>query len=136
MAPKSAQSLSAIGSSNTKHLAKLDNEGTVGVVKRCVEVSTGKSVAVKIINTRDEEIVLQLKKEFEHLVVLKSDHIVEVFELIIDHRNGKVYLVMECFEGKELFILLTETGCYNGWLRRDHCQGVVQTAAVRHHVPA
>ena len=95
-------------------LEKLVHQGTIGVVKRCVEVATGKEVAVKTISTRDEEIILQLKNEFQHLVRLKSDHIVEVFELVIDSRNGKVHLIMEFFDGKELFVLIEQIGHYDG----------------------
>ena len=39
-------------------------EGTVGTVKRCVWLKDNKVFAVKIIRTRNEEIIENMKKEF------------------------------------------------------------------------
>lgn len=54
-----------------------------------------------------------MKNEFQHLTKLDSEHIIKVYELIIDHIEGTMYLIMECFEGKELFVLLSEIGHYD-----------------------
>lgn len=42
-------------------------EGTVGLVKKCMEKSTRKFYAVKIVRTTDEEILENMINEFNHL---------------------------------------------------------------------
>lgn len=105
------------------------HQGTVGIVKRCVEKSTGKVFAVKQIKSRDEETVLNLQNEFQHLIKLSHDQVIEVHELIIDRKSGNMYLVMEFFPGKELFIVLSQIGQYDGGLNRKSSQNAVSTAA-------
>ena len=39
----------------------------MGVVKKCKEIETGKIYAVKFVKTRDDEIIGNIKKEFQHL---------------------------------------------------------------------
>jgi len=73
---------------------------------------------VKIIKSRDEELVSNVLKEFEKLRTLEHTNIVSVHELIIDRLLGAIYLVMELFEGREMFELLSDIGCYNGKLKR------------------
>ncbi len=92
----------------------------MGTVKRCECVSTKKTYAVKIIKTRDDEIIGNAKKEFERLKKINHDNIIAVHELLIDNLVGNVYLVMEFFNGQEMFQLLTEIGCYDGELNREH----------------
>ena len=110
-------------------------EGTVGLVKRCRELETGREFAVKLIQTRDDEMVLNMKAEFEHVAKLQHENVVRVYELIVDARNGTVHLVMELFQGKELFALLTEVGHYDGEVNRNRRQEPLPAASVRHHVP-
>lgn len=83
-------------------------------------MSSGNTYAVKIIKTRDDEIIGNAKKEFERLKKIDHENIIAVHELLIDNLVGNVYLVMEFFKGKEMFQLLTEIGCYDGRLRREH----------------
>lgn len=78
--------------------------------------------------------ILSLKNEFSHLCKLKNEHVIKVYELIIDSRNATVYLIMEYFHGKELFVLLSEIGHYDGWLIRGCRQGTVSAVAVRNYV--
>jgi hypothetical protein len=110
-------------------------EGTVGLVKRCRELATDREFAVKIIQTRDDEMVLNLKAEFEHVARLSQDNVVRVYELIVDRRNGTVHLIMELFDGQELFVLLAEVGHYDGGVIRDCGQGTVPTTALWDDVP-
>lgn len=86
-----------------------------------MEISTGKTYAVKIIQTRDEEMIVSLRNEFNHICKLKHENVIKVYELIIDPQNATVHLIMELFDGKELFILLSEIGHYSGMLRRRRC---------------
>lgn len=99
---------------NLKFWAKQANKGTVGTVKRCQCLKTNKFFAVKIIKSRDDELVFNVKKEYEKLRELQHGNIVSVHELIIDKLLGAIYLVMELFEGKEMFELLSDFGYYNG----------------------
>jgi serine/threonine protein kinase len=88
-------------------------EGTSAVVRRCIEKRTGKTFAVKIVRTRDEEIIFHLKNEFRNLRDLKNEHIIEVYKLLIDHDSGYVYLLMEFFEGVEMFKHIQNIGIYS-----------------------
>lgn len=113
--------LSKTGLLNAKLWEKLNKKGTVGLVKRCEQIETGAQYAVKIIQTRDDEMLLNMKNEFRHLCKLKNENVIKVYELIVDKRNGTVYLIMEFFKGKELFVLLTEIGHYDGLVKRRSC---------------
>ena len=57
-------------------------------------------------------------KEFEKLKTLEHQNIISVHELIIDKLLGAMYLVMELFNGKEMFELLSDIGYYNGKITR------------------
>ena len=102
-------------------------KGTVGTVKRCKNKQTNEIVAVKIIKTRDDEIILNAKNEFKRLQKLSHENIISVHELLIDNLLGNVYLVMEFFDGGEMFQLLSEINNFNGWLNRTNSQEAVQT---------
>ena len=71
-----------------------------------------------------------MKNEFKHLLKLKNENVIKVTELIIDSPNATVYLIMEYFEGKELFVLLSEIGHYNGFLIRGSRQESIQTTTL------
>ena len=105
-------------------------------MKRCTELATGDEFAVKIIKTRDEEMLDNIRKEFEHLKDLTHENVIRVHELLVDARAGEVFLVMEYFRGKELFVLLSEIGHYNGELSRGDREAPVHAAARGHQVPA
>ena len=77
-----------------------------------------------------------IKKEFHHLKDLVHKNIVQVHELFIDTKQGEVHLVMEYFEGKELFVLLSEIGYYNGLLSRGDRKAPFRAAARGHQVSA
>ena len=94
----------------------------MGTVKRCQCIKTSDYFAVKIIKSRDDELVANVKKEFEKLKELQHENIISVHELVIDKMLGAIYLVMELFKGKEMFELLSDIGCYNGGLSRTSCQ--------------
>ena len=91
---------------------KYFNKGTVGVVKKCIEKKTKNIYAVKIVNTRDEEVIGNIKKEFLHLKDLSHRNIIEVHQLLIDNMSGIVYLVLEYFDGEEMFKYLSRCGKY------------------------
>ena len=99
---------------NSRCSEKFVHKGTVGVVKKCRHRLTGRYFAVKIIKTRDEEVIENVKREFEHLKKLQHPNVVRVHELLIDSRLGAIYLVMELFESREMFVLLAEIGHYDG----------------------
>lgn len=101
----------------------------MGLVKRCRRIDSGEIFAVKIIKSRDEEMLESIKKEFQHLKDLTHKNVVQVHELFIDTQQGEVHLVMEYFEGKELFVLLSEIGHYNGRLKRGDREAPVRAAA-------
>lgn len=88
-------------------------EGTVGLVKKCRDLITKKIYAVKIIKTRNEEIIENIKKEFKNLKKIIHKNIIEVKKLLIDNLTGKIYLVMEYFEGDEMFEYISNSGSYS-----------------------
>ena len=108
----------------------------MGLVSLCEELSTGDKFAVKTIRTRDDEIILNLKNEFNHLVRLRNEHIIRVHELLIDNREGTVHLIMEYAQGRELFEVLSEIGHYDGRLSRGRGAEPVPAAVGGYHVPA
>ena len=67
---------------------------------------------------------------------MQHENIIKVHELIIDKLLGAIYLVMELFEGKEMFELLSEIGYYNGIVTRKSGQILVQEVDRRNPVPA
>lgn len=109
-------------------LLELLGEGTVGSVWRCRHKTTLASAAVKVFRTRDSEILGNIKKEFKHLKNLKHKNVVEMKEMYINSKEGEVHLVMEFFDGKEMFSMLAEIGHYSeevaGYLFRQLLEGI------------
>ena len=69
--------------------------------------------------------LLNIQNEFEHLVKIEHENIIRVYELLIDKDKGEIYLLMEYFEGKELFMLISEVGNYDGnIIRKNSCKNV------------
>ena len=101
-------------------------------MKRCECLKTRKFYAVKIIKSRDDELVGNVRKEFDKLRSLAHANIISVHELIIDRLVGAMYLVMELFDGREMFELLSDIGAYDGELSRARRQVPLQAAAARH----
>lgn len=62
--------------------------------------------------------ILNMKNEFKHLCQLKNENVIKVYELIVDAHKGTVHLIMEFFDGKELFVLLSQIGHYDGLIKR------------------
>lgn len=56
----------------------------------------------------------QLKNEFVNLKNMKHKNIVEVYKLFIHNNAGYVYLLMEYFEGVEMFKYIQDVGIYSG----------------------
>lgn len=83
-------------------------EGTSAVVRKVTRKSDKKEFAVKIVRTRDEEIVELLKTEYRNLKKICHDNIVKVYELYIDDFHAMVYSVMEYFNGEEMFSHITK----------------------------
>jgi serine/threonine protein kinase len=78
-------------------------EGTVGMVYKYTKRATGVDYAVKIMKTRDEEMIYQIKEEFRFMRELDHENIIKVYELYIDTDHARVYLVMEYMKGIEMF---------------------------------
>ena len=78
--------------------------GGMGVVCEAVHVDLGKRVAIKLIDKsmkESEMIVARFKREARALAQIKSEHIVEVFDVGADPRVG-LYMVMEYLTGEDL----------------------------------
>ena len=78
-------------------------EGHFGLVKRCIEKSTGKEYAVKIMNKnkikkKDLQFLIQ---ERNYMMLIKHPNIVSLIEDFEDEKY--IYLVMEYYKGGDLF---------------------------------
>lgn len=85
-------------------------------MRKCIRKEDSKEFAVKIVNTRDDEIISQLINEFKNLSKLNHPNIVKVYELYIDYDHGKVYSLQELIRGKEMFAHISSLGNYTGRL--------------------
>lgn len=54
-----------------------------------------------------------MKKEFKSLKKLKNENIIRVEDFLIDDMSGTAYLVMELFEGVEMFEFISNIGKYS-----------------------
>lgn len=82
-------------------------------MRKCIHKETGKDYAVKIVRTRDEEMLFLLKNEFRNISQIYHNNIIKVHEMYIDKKHAMVYTIMECFEGKELFKHISNIGHYS-----------------------
>lgn len=89
-------------------------EGCVGLVKKVERVSDGKVFASKMVKTKDEEeVVLNVIREFKNQRELHHPNIVEVYELYVDETKGRIYSIMELVEAKEMFDVISKLGQYS-----------------------
>ncbi len=58
--------------------------GCSAIVKKVQRISDSKIFAAKIIRTNDEELIFNIKFEFQNIKKIKHPNIIEEFELIID----------------------------------------------------
>jgi len=98
---------------NKYELHEILGEGTVGTVKRATSKDKKEEFAVKVVRTRDMELLLNLKNEFSNLKRLDHPNIVKVFELHYDPKTAKVYIVQELVKGREMLEMLQELGAYS-----------------------
>ena len=89
-------------------------EGAAGIVRRYEKRSTKASVAVKVTRTRDDEIFSQIKEEFKKMRQLKHRGVVRYEEMYYDELRGKVFCVMELFEGREMKQVIEHRGPFSG----------------------
>ena len=76
-------------------------EGTSSIVKKVREKKTNKIFVAKIFKTRSKEILEDLKREFLKMRSLNHPNILKFYKMLIDSNSGKVYLILEYFEGKK-----------------------------------
>lgn len=85
-------------------VGRLLGQGTFAKVYYARNISTGMSVAIKMI---DKEKVLkvgmidQIKREISVMRLIRHPHVVELYEVMAT--KTKIYFVMECAKGGELF---------------------------------
>jgi len=83
-------------------LGEFLGKGTFATVKKGTNKSTGKKVAVKIIDKNNIDVKIEsLKTEVKILMNVKHDNIVNLLDVFED--NDHVYLIMELMMGGELF---------------------------------
>jgi serine/threonine protein kinase len=83
--------------------------GGMGTVYLATQASTGRSLALKIINNRikeDADFIGRFQRETKALAVLRHAHIAEVVES--GESDGTCYMAMELIQGPSLALLLHE----------------------------
>lgn len=76
------------------------SQGTVGVVHRALRREDGRQVALKVVRSSDEEMVLIQRKEYEVLRSIDHPHIVRAFDFFTT--VDRIVLVLDFFDGAEL----------------------------------
>jgi hypothetical protein len=71
--------------------------GTMGSVYRALDTASGRTVAIKTLQTLDPDFVFGLKKEFRALTRLSHPNLVELYELVAD--ADSCFFTMELVEG-------------------------------------
>ncbi|KAL4450265.1 hypothetical protein ABPG74_008971 [Tetrahymena malaccensis] len=99
---------------NYYELQDVLGEGCVGLVRKAIKITDQSEYAVKIVRTRDEETIMNIKNEFLHLRELQHKNIVKVYEIYIDKTKGKIYTIMELIKGREMFEVINQLGSYSG----------------------
>jgi len=82
-------------------------QGAHGVVYLAKNIKTGLRVALKIVRVVDEELVANVRREFELQSSLNHPHIVRALEYI-QHSNG-VAIAMETFDGQTLQVAIDKS---------------------------
>ena len=89
-------------------------EGTTCLVKRCIDKATRKTWSAKIVRTNDIEVIKAIKTEFLILKSLSHPNIVKVHEMFYNPINSRIRIVMELYEGSDLFDYIMKNGYFYG----------------------
>ncbi|HEX7409770.1 MAG TPA: protein kinase, partial [Candidatus Binatia bacterium] len=84
------------GTDRFKPLALL-GRGSMGIVYRIHDRETDTEVALKTLGARAPEQLYQLKQEFRSLGGILHPNLVELYELVVDEREG--FFTMELIDG-------------------------------------
>uniref|UniRef100_A0A646QDX3 Myosin light chain kinase, smooth muscle n=1 Tax=Hemiscolopendra marginata TaxID=943146 RepID=A0A646QDX3_9MYRI len=116
---------------NVKDTYKLTEElgrGKFGVVYRCQEIKSGRTLAAKFINTPTKGDRQDVEREVEIMQLLQHPRLLQLYDAFDDGKKEMV-LILELIEGGELFervidedFVLTEKVC--GIFMRQICEGV------------
>ena len=71
--------------------------GSMGSVYRALDTSSGRTLAIKTLDTLEPDFVFGLKKEFRALAGLSHPNLVELYELVAD--SDRCFFTMELIEG-------------------------------------
>ncbi len=89
-------------------------QGGMGTVYAAEEISTGQTVAVKIIDPRlleaSADSVRRFRRESRTASAIKSDHIVRILDSGSDENQNHPYIVMELLEGEDLQQIIDRVG--------------------------
>lgn len=101
--------------------------GKFGVVRRCTEKTSNKSLAAKFIETSSAQDRKDVEREVDIMCSLQHPRLLQLYDAFDDGR--KMCLIMECIDGGELFervldddFILTEKAC--SIFVRQICEGL------------
>ncbi|EAR98522.3 Serine/Threonine kinase domain protein (macronuclear) [Tetrahymena thermophila SB210] len=117
---------------NYYELQDVLGEGCVGLVRKAIKITDQSEYAVKIVRTRDEETIMNIKNEFLHLRELQHKNIVKVYEIYIDKTKGKIYTIMELIKGREMFEVINQLGSYSEQIAKKIFRQIVQAISYMH----
>lgn len=95
-------------------------------------ISSGKLFAVKTHITREPEAIETIRREYLRIRALSHANILQYHELYIDTNEGKVYLVMEYFNGSNLSNVVSVCGGLPEPALQDIAQQLFSVVAYLH----
>jgi serine/threonine protein kinase len=70
-------------------------EGSQSIVRRCIEIASKKSFAVKLFRNSDVELISTLKTQYKILKVLSHPNIIEAHNLFVNEQERNCQLVLD-----------------------------------------
>ncbi len=83
-------------------------EGAQSVVKKCVEVASGKTYAVKLFRSCDAELIEMLKAQYKILIDLSHPNVIEGYYLFINEKAMCCQMVIEYSASQALSQVLSK----------------------------
>src|SRR4029077_6029833 len=82
--------------------------GGMGAVYRATDPTLGRHVAIKVLTHPDPRYVERFRREAQVLAKIAHPSITQIYEIVGDENEADPYIVMECFDGQPLDVLLKQ----------------------------
>lgn len=114
-------------------LGKTLGQGSFGKVKFATDTETGRHVAIKMMDKakiRANNMGEQIKKEISIMKMIKTDHVVQLLEVLASATT--IYVVLELVTGGELFDKIVSEGNFEEAEARHYYQQLIDGIAHCH----